>query len=79
MLDTTPSAPAASRSPDRPSGARPIADIRTHPCLGCLAGDSPARRACAAARLTAEGHDPAPFISPSPARDRRAARKGQSR
>lgn len=74
MLDTTLPALAA-----HPSRAHLPAETRTHPCLRCLASDSPARRACAAARLIAEGHDPASFSSPSPARDRRAARKGQSR
>ena len=79
MLVTTPTAPAALPSTACSFLAQPPADPQAHPCLRCLASDSPARRACAAARLVAEGHDLASFSSPSPARDRRAARKGQPR
>ncbi len=37
----------------------PPADLPgDHPCLGCLSGTDAAKRACARARLIAEGHPP---------------------
>ena len=37
-------------------------------CLACLAGDNPERRACAAARLVAEGYDLAAISPKAPRR-----------
>lgn len=36
-------------------------------CLACLAGDRPEKRACAAARLLAEGFDLAALTATNPA------------